>query len=615
MKRFLLLFSAVLLCFTLCAVSASAEHVDSTGWYVQFTGNEMNQNFNSNVLNSIFNSIEPGDDVSVHIKLHNSCGQKTMWYMHNEALQTLEEIRNSAEGGLYTYKLTYTNSAGRTTVLYNSEDVGGENNRLTDPEGLQQISSQLQNYFYLDTFSAGQAGDVQLDIALEGETQGNGYQNTAGSIAIQFAVEPVEKSSITELYSTRPRTADDAKLALWGVIMILSFFSLILTKRAGKLLLTVLAFALLAGVFQAPEAAAEDYVITVYSGNIGTLSGSDVKKIPVNKGETVDLGDIMYGGVTLSNDKYYVRGIRLSGRDNVEEPLDRLTFPATQDAMYCVAYGVKGKLTTLQVRYVDTAGRELLPSVTLYGNVGDKPVVAYKYVDGYQPNANNITGTLKESNNVFTFTYSPIPKPQTTVTTAVTDNNQQNAGNQNAQNNANAQNAEDAENAENTQNVENAENAEQTPEATEAPATPLPVITPAPTPEPAPEIVTIEEPPAPVEMLDLDPTGQETFSIADVAVPLATLQGRADLGDRSARVALVLRRVVFPLLLAVVLGLIILLVILNKRKHRVSLADLRNSEAYSAAPASGPSAAQAYRPAWKDDPNFSDDFYFDRKDL
>ena len=40
-----------------------------------------------------------------------------------------------------------------------------------------------------------------------------------------------------------------------------------------------------------------------------------------------------------------------------------------------------------------------------------KPVVAYRYIDNYLPQAYNITGTLKEdSENVFTFVYTFIPE-------------------------------------------------------------------------------------------------------------------------------------------------------------------------------------------------------------
>ena len=40
-------------------------------------------------------------------------------------------------------------------------------------------------------------------------------------------------------------------------------------------------------------------------------------------------------------------------------------------------------MTSYTVNYVDENGNELAPSRTYYGNVGDRPVVAYLYMDGY----------------------------------------------------------------------------------------------------------------------------------------------------------------------------------------------------------------------------------------
>ena len=60
------------------------------------------------------------------------------------------------------------------------------------------------------------------------------------------------------------------------------------------------------------------------------------------------------------------------------------------------------------VHYLDENEKELRKSETFYGMVGDKPVVSYRYVEGYQPNAYNLTKSLleNEAENVFAFTYS-----------------------------------------------------------------------------------------------------------------------------------------------------------------------------------------------------------------
>lgn len=72
-----------------------------------------------------------------------------------------------------------------------------------------------------------------------------------------------------------------------------------------------------------------------------------------------------------------------------------------------VGYGIRGDMVAYTVNYQDADGNELAPSQQFYGNVGDKPVVAYRYIDGYIPQAAALTKTLSsnEAENVFTFVY------------------------------------------------------------------------------------------------------------------------------------------------------------------------------------------------------------------
>ena len=74
---------------------------------------------------------------------------------------------------------------------------------------------------------------------------------------------------------------------------------------------------------------------------------------------------------------------------------------------FVVAYGLKKDMVKYTVKYEDKNGKELSQAKTCYGSVGDKPVVAYKYIDGYIPDAYNATKTLvdNEKDNVFVFHY------------------------------------------------------------------------------------------------------------------------------------------------------------------------------------------------------------------
>ena len=163
--------------------------------------------------------------------------------------------------------------------------------------------------------------------------------------------------------------------------------------RKFKKLLTALLSASMALSFSTVSAWAEDYTYTVtfYAGNQGVFSGT--------------------------------QGLRMSGRDN-DEQMEEPAFWVTGDEDYVVAYGIRGDMTSYTVNYVDENGNELAPSRTYYGNVGDRPVVAYLYMEGYNPEALTLTRTLSanQADNVFTFEYRTnpvevIPGETVTVTT------------------------------------------------------------------------------------------------------------------------------------------------------------------------------------------------------
>lgn len=108
-----------------------------------------------------------------------------------------------------------------------------------------------------------------------------------------------------------------------------------------------------------------------------------------------------------ASSKYYVKGVRLAGRDNSEAEMAALTVTVNEDADYVVVYGIKGEQVSYTVNYVDASGNKLAESDVFYGNVGDKPVVAYKYISGYAPTVFGFTKTLSanEAENIFTFVY------------------------------------------------------------------------------------------------------------------------------------------------------------------------------------------------------------------
>lgn len=166
------------------------------------------------------------------------------------------------------------------------------------------------------------------------------------------------------------------------------------------------------------------YTVTIYAGNQGTVknaSGVSVAsknpskvRTSVGKDKIVITG-LSYGDnvscsaqrtVSVSDSRYYVKGIRLSGRDN-NTIAKNAAFTVAESQDYVIAYGIAGEMTEYTVNYVDEQGNTLADSQTYQGNVGDEPVLAYLYIDGYVPVKRNITKQLvaDASQNVFDFVY------------------------------------------------------------------------------------------------------------------------------------------------------------------------------------------------------------------
>lgn len=109
-------------------------------------------------------------------------------------------------------------------------------------------------------------------------------------------------------------------------------------------------------------------------------------------------------------------GFRESGKDNSERIGSELI---ERDQDFVIAYGLMKDAVEYTIAYVDTAGNALSESEQYYGTIGDKPVITYRYFEGYQPQAYNLTKTLSANaaDNVFTFIYSRVTPPEVNVIT------------------------------------------------------------------------------------------------------------------------------------------------------------------------------------------------------
>ena len=234
MKKKILCLAASLILMLSMSINVLAEDFEgSKEWTVSFNGEKMDSNFKSAEMTEDILNILPGDSITLQVNLKNVDEEKSDWYMTNEVLQTLEESNTSAEGGAYTYILTYVDPAGGETVLYSSEVVGGEDAK--EEEGLHQATNGLEDYFYLGRLAKDEQAVIRLYVQLDGETQGNAYQDTLAKLQMNFAVESVGTETVV-------KTGDQSPIAMISmvalgcalVLLVLAILAMHMNRKKGE---------------------------------------------------------------------------------------------------------------------------------------------------------------------------------------------------------------------------------------------------------------------------------------------------------------------------------------------------------------------------------------------
>lgn len=178
MKSTILIFLFCILGLFLCTAPAYAE-TSHVAWNVSFNkDNQMVSNYDDASIQKAIAEMQPGDTLNLTVTIANENSDPTNWYMTSQVLKTLEDT-SKASNGAYSYSLRYND-----TTLYSSELVGGDNS-----QGLKEVSGATGTWFFLSTLDSGQTGTVQIEMQLDGKTQGNAYMNTLGTLALDFAVE------------------------------------------------------------------------------------------------------------------------------------------------------------------------------------------------------------------------------------------------------------------------------------------------------------------------------------------------------------------------------------------------------------------------------------------
>lgn len=190
-KKILCLAMAAVMAVGVPSTAYAVDYEGRDGWEAVFDGDSITSSFASGDIADAVTGVQPGDSIELKVQVKNTSEGDTDWYMTNEVVQTLEDEKAQASGGAYEYRLAYTAPSGEESVLYDSTSVGGEDNGSGAEEGLHQLGDTMEEYFYLGRLSQGQGGSVSLWIRVDGETQGNGYQQTLAELTMNFAVEEV----------------------------------------------------------------------------------------------------------------------------------------------------------------------------------------------------------------------------------------------------------------------------------------------------------------------------------------------------------------------------------------------------------------------------------------
>ena len=204
-------------------------------------------------------------------------------------------------------------------------------------------------------------------------------------------------------------------------------------KRVHRIAVLVMTVCLILGTMAVSVYADYEHELTVSPGNGKFSEGNKIsgKSITVTDGLT---GTITVGGkkvtVTPPDDDHFVTGIKVAGKDNASATVGTVTLK-DEDVDYVVSYGLKSNMVEYTVRYIDLATNTAMDTETHFGVIGEKPVVTFKYFDGYAPaNAYAITQTLTgdPSANVIEFTYNQVDAEGNVVNVIINDGGAANAG-------------------------------------------------------------------------------------------------------------------------------------------------------------------------------------------
>lgn len=225
----MLLALAALMCLLVMPAAAYADSYPAqpTDWTVTFDGESLTSNFDASAIQKELQGMQPGDEATLTFTLVNGHSEAVDWWMENEIIKSLEDQSKVANGGAYTYEVTYTPAAGGSAqVLYSSDAVGGEQKTLP---GMHEATDALKNYIWLEQIPANGQAKLVIHFALDGETQANVYQDTLGKLKVDFAVElPGKSGGSNGVIPMKAKTGDPANMTPWILAAAASLLALLL---------------------------------------------------------------------------------------------------------------------------------------------------------------------------------------------------------------------------------------------------------------------------------------------------------------------------------------------------------------------------------------------------
>ena len=227
LKYFTLFLLTAAMALAMTSICYANEY--SVDYSCSYNGSEITTDLDQDEFDKILGALEPGDSIKYTATYSNDSDKDTYWYLKTSVLESLEN--GTAEGSGYIGSLTNKNpDKNAPGVLFDNIQVGGSSN--VPIEGLKQLTTATGDYFCIGELKAGESGVVTMSVQFDGESENNAYEDTAGKLLLQFAVEDSNQEVTpqkTPAASTKTKTGDSVNLLLMIALMTAALLAILLT--------------------------------------------------------------------------------------------------------------------------------------------------------------------------------------------------------------------------------------------------------------------------------------------------------------------------------------------------------------------------------------------------